>query len=307
MTSVLPTGEQIEIAHGEQRAVVVEVGAGLRSYAVGDRAILDGYEAAEPCDGARGQVLIPWPNRVREGRYEWDGEPLQLDISEPVTGNASHGLLRWRNWRVQSREADRVVMAELLHPAPGYPFALDARVTYELTGDGLGVTTEVTNVGSTPCPYGVGFHPYLRPAGLPLIDAALLTVPGATRLINDEHLIPVGAEAVADGELDFRTPRALGQTAINDCFADLERDADGLARVVLESPGGAGRTALWLDAAYPYVMVYTGDTLPLAEERRRGIGIEPMSCAPNAFGSGEGLIRLAPGQSHVARWGIETS
>ncbi|MGA2470285.1 MAG: aldose 1-epimerase family protein [Solirubrobacteraceae bacterium] len=305
--SVRPTGEQIEITLGEQRVAVVEVGAGLRAYSVGDRAILDGYEADEPCDGARGQALIPWPNRVRDGRYEWEGQSQQLDISEPVTGNASHGLLRWRNWRMRTRESSRVVMEETLHPAPGYPFTLDATLIYELTDAGLTVTAEVTNAGDRACPYGVGFHPYLRPPGALLIDSVLLTVPAARRLINDEQLIPVASEPLAGTELDFASPRLLGDVVINDCFTDLTRDDDGRARVILESPQGGGRSVLWLDEAYPYVMVYSGDTLPVSGERRRGIGIEPMSCAPNAFGSGEGLIRLEPGQTHRARWGIETA
>ena len=96
--SLAPSGEQFELQHGDQRAVVVEVGAGLRSYRVGDRDVIDGYELGEHADGGRGQPLIPWPNRLRDGRYEWEGETHQLALSEPALGNAIHGLVRWRNW-----------------------------------------------------------------------------------------------------------------------------------------------------------------------------------------------------------------
>jgi aldose 1-epimerase len=54
MTS--PSGQQIEIVLGDQRAVVVEVGGGLRSYQAGRRELLDGYGADEMCSlgpGAR--------------------------------------------------------------------------------------------------------------------------------------------------------------------------------------------------------------------------------------------------------------
>jgi aldose 1-epimerase len=70
---VLPSGRQFEIALGDQRVVVVEVGGGLRSYAVGGADVLDGYEVGGACTSGRGQVLIPWPNRIGQGSYEFGG------------------------------------------------------------------------------------------------------------------------------------------------------------------------------------------------------------------------------------------
>ena len=70
---IASSGEQIEIAVGDQQAVVVEVGGGLRSYSAASRELLDGYRADEMSSSGRGQVLIPWPNRLQDGRYEFDG------------------------------------------------------------------------------------------------------------------------------------------------------------------------------------------------------------------------------------------
>jgi len=301
-----PSGEQTEIAHGDQRAVVVEVGGGLRTYTAGGRAILDGYDETELCVGGRGQPLIPWPNRIRDGHYEWEGRSLQLDISEPERGNALHGLTRWRNWRIAEREPARVVIEEVLHPTPGYPFALELQITYELLDHGLVVTTRAQNVGREAAPYGVGFHPYLQRPDASPIDDAILTVPAAVELVADERMIPTGRRSPSGGALDFSTPRAIGEVVIDTCFTDLIRDADGLARFVFAEPDGSAHAVVWFDDSYPYVMVYTADTLP-APERRRGIAIEPMTCAPNAFQTGEGLIRLEPGGTHQARWGITAS
>jgi aldose 1-epimerase len=298
-----PSGEQIEIAHGDQRAVVVEVGGGLRTYTAGGRAILDGYGESELCGGARGQPLMPWPNRIRDGRYEWEGRPLQLDITEPERNNAIHGLTRWRSWRIAERDQARVVLEDVLYPTPGYPFTLDLQIVYELLDHGLVVTTRAHNIGVEAAPYGVGFHPYLQRPDASLIDAAILTLPAAVELVADKRSIPKTRAGVGAGARDFRAPRAIGELVIDTCFTDLSRDADGLARFVLAEPDGSARTAVWLDDAYPYVMVYTGDTLPPAE-RRRGIAIEPMTCAPNAFQTGEGLVRLEPGATHQASWGI---
>ncbi len=298
--SAAPSGEQFELRHGEQRAVVVEVGAGLREYRVGERDVLDGYGVAERAGGARGQVLIPWPNRVRDGRYEWDGETQQLPLTEVALTNAIHGLVRWRNWRMAERTPSRIALALRLHPMPGYPFTLELTIVYELEAGGLRVSSAARNLGEQACPYGVGFHPYLSCGGP--IDAARLTIGAQRRLSADERLIPVGAEAVAGTPHDFREPRVIGALALDDCFCELTRDGRGRARVTLE--GDAGRVTLWMGEAYGYAMIYSGDTLA-PERRRRGLAVEPMTCAPNAFVSGEGLVRLEPGATHQAEWGIE--
>jgi len=292
------SGEQVELAFGEQRAVVAGVGAGLRTYFVGGRALIDGYDAGEVCPSGRGQLLVPWPNRIEDGRYEFGGRSHQLPLDEPERRNAIHGLTRWSEWSVADRAADRVAFEHVLYPRPGYPFSLALRVEYSLSDEGLAVRTEATNVGSDSAPYGAGSHPYLA-VDHDVVDEVELRVPAATVLVANERGIPVGSGSVADERLDFREPRAIGSTVLDHCFTDLERGADGRARVRV------GATELWADESYPYLMVFTGDGL--ADVERRSIAVEPMTCAPNAFRSGDGLVRLEPGERHVADWGISAS
>src|SRR6185312_16006853 len=194
-TAGAPSGRQFEIVAGEQRAAVVEVGGGLRAYSVGGRALVDGYAASEMCSAARGQCLLPWPNRIRDGRYDFAGSSQQLSLTEPERRNAIHGLTRWTNWTVAEHDSDRVLMEHLLHPQPGYPHTLRLTVDYRLDADGLAVTTTARNVGPGECPYGAGAHPYIT-VGTPTVDEAILQAPGRTRLLTDEQGIPVGAEPV---------------------------------------------------------------------------------------------------------------
>jgi aldose 1-epimerase len=194
------------------------------------------------------------------------------------------------------RAPDRVALEHLLHPQPGYPFTLALRAEYALAGDGLTVRTEATNLGRGPCPYGAGAHPYLAvDAGR--VDEVILCVPAETVLEADERGLPADSHAVDGTELDFRTPRQIGSVRLDHCFTDLTRDMDGRVRVRL---GEA--TTLWADESYAYLMVFTGDGLPDVD--RRSLAVEPMTCAPNAFRSGDGLIRLEPGETHAGRWGI---
>jgi aldose 1-epimerase len=297
-----PSGQQHEIAFGDRRAVVVEVGGGLRSLSAGGRELLDGYGADEMCTSGRGQVLIPWPNRIEDGSYEWDGQRHQLALTEVENGNAIHGLVRWAPWTVREHEQDRVVLGYLLHPQPGYPFALALELEYALSEHGLAVRTTATNVGSQACPYGAGFHPYLT-LGTSTVDAVLLRVPGESVAAGGVRGLPGAVTAVAGTELDFRTPRPIGATQLDHAFGDLERDADGVARVELRDPAGGAGIAVWADERHSFFQLFTGDPLP--DVARRSIAVEPMTCAPNAFRTGEGLARLEPGDSCTSVWGVE--
>ena len=301
MRNAFPSGRQIEISAGDQRVVVVEVGGGLRSYTAGDRELLDGYGEAEMATAGRGQVLIPWPNRLQDGAYEFAGRQHRLPLTEPEAQNAIHGLVRWAAWSVAEHEAHRVVIQHRLHPQPGYPFSLELAIEYSLSGDGLRVASTATNVGREACPYGSGSHPYLNVGG-ETVDSVHLRAPGQTMLRLDDRGAPVSATPVEGTEYDFRQSRQIGATKLDNAFTDLDRADDGLARVELRHPDDGTEITLWLDESYPYLQLFTGDSQPSV--KRRSLAVEPMTCPPNAFRTGEGVVVLEPGESTAAEWGI---
>ncbi|MGH9125609.1 MAG: aldose 1-epimerase family protein [Acidimicrobiales bacterium] len=299
-----PSGEQYRIAAGGYQATVVQVGAGLRELRWEDRPLVDGYPEDMPCSGGRGQLLIPWPNRVDGGRYRFQGRSQQLALTEPAGSNAIHGLTRWANWTLVAHAQDSVTLRLRLHAQPGWPHVLDLEAAYVVDTHGLEVTVSATNVGAGPAPYGIGAHPYLT-TGAERVDACRLTLPTATHLIVDQRGLPTGSEPVAGTRLDFRASREVGDIQMDDTFTDLERDPSGRAWSVLCDAGPDGHTvSLWVDASYRWLQVYTGDHLASTEQRRTAVAIEPMSCPPNALVSGEGLVVLQSGQTAAGRWGI---
>ena len=285
--------------------MAVEVGGGLREYAVDGRPLLDGYPVERMADGGRGQPLLPWPNRVRDGQYTFDEQTLQLPIEEVARHNAMHGLTRWLNWSAIDQSTDHVTLELMLRPRPGYPFGLQLQIEYSLIDTGLRVRTSALNVGQTPLPFGAGQHPYFT-IGTQLIDDARLQLEAATRLEFDpERRLPTGRLLpVADTDLDFRSPRTIGSLVLDDCFCDLSRDQDGRARVRLSSSETGRSLAVWMNEQYRYAQIFSGDTLA-PERRRHGLAIEPMTCPPDAFRSGTDLIALAPGESIQLEWGVE--
>ena len=241
-----PSGDQHLLTHGRYRAVVTESGATLRSLTYDGRDLVQGFPEDRMPSAGRGQVLMPWPNRIRDGAYTFDGASLQLPLSEPARHNASHGLVRWASWHPAEEDPASVTMRYRLMAQAGYPWTLDLACRYALGDDGLAVTVTATNLAAGSAPFAYGAHPYLT-TGSPRVDDDVLALPGATRLLtDDERKLPTGREPVAGSSYDFREGRPIGDTVLDHAFTDLVRDADGRARVELRSPAGSG-VELWAD------------------------------------------------------------
>ena len=301
-----PSGEQHAIEHGQARAVVTEVGATLRSYTVGGRAVVDGFDETEICRDGRGQVLCPWPNRLGDGSYSFGGRRAQAALDEPARRNAIHGLVRYQAWSLKGRAQNAVTLGCVLQPQPGYPWRLALDVEYRLGRSGLTVRAEATNLDTEPAPLGVGFHPYLT-VGTPDLDTARLHLRADRQLRTDDRGLPVGDDPVLGSESDFAVPRPIGPTRLDTAFTGLGRDGDGLARVELRHPDADTRVTLWMDSAFRYVMLYSADRVAAADRRRRALAVEPMTCPPDALRSGTDLVVLGPGGSWRGTWGIDPS
>jgi aldose 1-epimerase len=298
-----PSGEQWVISHGDQEATVVEVGGGLRTYRAGTREVLAGYGQTEQCAYGRGQALIPWPNRVRDGKYTFAGKGEQLALTEPARGNASHGLVRWALWSLLEHEASKLTVGYRLHPQQGWRGHLDLTVSYALDDLGLSVSTSAVNAGSRPVPFGYGAHPYIAIGDAPLADVEL-GVPGGRRVLVDDRSLPTGTELVEGSDFDFRSPRPLGGTELDTAFTDLDRGGDGRWRVTVRATPDRPGVALWAGRAFDWVQVFTAQGKDAGVAGQRGIAVEPMTCPADAFNSGDGLVVLEPGQSWSGEWGL---
>jgi aldose 1-epimerase len=284
-----------EVSAGKARLAVDLRGGGLRELVVGDWHLLDGYASGTVPAGRRGGVLLPWPNRLRNGRWSWRGRDLQLEVAGPATPNAMHGLLSAQPWSVLAERPAGVTVGTVLEPRSGYPFRLAAAIDYDLAPGQLTVTVRVRNAGEADAPFGVGMHPYLHvgaDADGGLADAEL-TVPARTAMVVDGGL-PTGESRPFDGGIG-----RIGERALDDPLTDLVRDDDGWARVLLRGP--AGSLELAVDGSWPWLQVFSADTLP-AGQRRRSLAVEPMTCPPNALADGTDLVVLAPGQAWSGSW-----
>jgi aldose 1-epimerase len=300
-----PSGDQYEITAGGYRAVVTEGGAALRVLEHAGRPLVDGFGEDEMAPGGRGQLLMPWPNRIRDGAYSFGGRDLQLALTEPKHHNASHGLARWATWSLEEHAGASVSLVLRVLAQTGYPWTLDLHVLYDLSADGLTVTQTATNMSPEPAPYASGAHPYLR-VGDGLVDRLELTLPAGTRSLVDDRMLPTGLEDVEGTPYDFRVARPVRGTVLDAAFTDLTRDERGVATTVLRDPASGEGVALWVDAHHRWLQVFTGDPAPVRP--RQSVAVEPMTARADAFRTGEDLVTLAPagepGDELSVSWGI---
>jgi aldose 1-epimerase len=311
-----PTGEQYLLRRGDATARIGQVAAVLREFSVGGTHYTETWPDSDPAPHACGIVLMPWPNRVADARWHWEGELQQLDITEVQHGNASHGLLRDTPYQVADLADDSVTLTAAIYPQHGWPFTLETAVTYTLTDVGLRVTHRVSNMGAEPAVFGCGAHPYLRVGDTP-VDELTVTVRAASYFEMTAAMIPTEKHSLTGGLVALPHGAPLRDLDLDTGFADLlavddlqATDGAQPARFehVLSAPDGRILT-LWADADFRYTIVYTPDDFPNDTVRgpagqHRAVAIEPMTCPTNALNSGEGLITLQPGEIWCASWGL---
>lgn len=299
-----PTGDQYRLrhdgAHGPVEAVITSVAATLRQLIVDGHDLVQGFDESVAAPFGCGIVLVPWPNRVRDGRWVHQDAVQQLDITEVDRTNAIHGLLRNTPYQLVETSDDAVTLGAAVVPQHGWPFHLWTTVEYRLTGNGITVTHSVTNLGAEPAPYAVGTHPFLR-VGDHGVDDLTLTAQAVEHVIVDDRLNPVGLEP-ATGAWDLRVGRLVAELALDDAFR-VEPDADGVIRTVLSAPDGT-ETELWQEADWEWLQLFITRVFPTAGGPVTAIAVEPMTAPADALNSGVGLRWIEPGASWSGSWGI---
>lgn len=292
--TVFPTGSQYHITAGDYDAVITEVGATLRSLTFGGDEVLHTFREDEAPRSSMGRQLVPWPNRIRDGRYTFEGRAFELPLTEPARHNALHGLGEGVAWQLISHTAAEVVLATTIYAQKGWDAVLEVEISHRVDAeDGLCVAVRARNVGSTRAPFGYGAHPYFA---ADLASASLTHAFAAELEVDPERLLPIRLSRVT-AEHDFRGGRVMADTELDTAFTDVRGEW-------AVSLGTAGRTVtVWADETLPWGQLYTPPT-------RDAIAIEPMTCGPDAFNEGpthDGLIVLDPGAGTSCTWGVRVT
>jgi len=254
--------------------------------------VLDGNETEELLKEdfiCKGDFLAPFPNRVCDGIYVFEGQTYQLYPNETDRGHALHGFLMKKECTLisQNEGEEGTVAVFQTHiskgESQGYPFELEITLTFTLKEKALDIDINAKNTGTSNAPYGIGWHPYLT-AGKKINDCKLrIPARKIMEVRTDKELIPTGT--LLENEFGSE-PKTIGETQLDTCFADLVDHAVRFENI-----------ELWMDDSMKYFQSYT-------PAERMSIAVEPMSCAPDAFNNGLGLVTLAPQEDVNHRFGI---
>lgn len=293
----------VELGGPRVRAGIDPVGAGLHFLEVDGVPIVESYSRHGDHGGApaaSGATMFPWPNRVRDGRWHWNGTLQQLTVNEPARSTANHGLVRTRQFVVGARDGGAVQLSTLVEGEPGYPFTVSLDVTYTAIADGIRVDYCAENRGRESAPVAVGAHPYLRLGDIPT-DELIVQVDARTVVAMDDRFLPAGTRAVR-GTVDDPRHMRLRNRLLNNCYGEL-RTATGVHVSKLIAPTGDA-VHLESDENFRWVQVFATDDFVRDGQPTRAIAIEPMTAPPDALNSGQGVVWLGAGARWSASWSL---
>jgi len=267
----------VAICHGGYTAELALFGGAVQALNYRGAPLVESYEGKPPL--MAGVVLAPWPNRIENGWFEWQGTGHQLEINEPERNNAIHGFaVDW--WRVKERTESRVVLAYEIEPRHGWPWAIQLEATYALNEQGLHhqLTARTAEPGEVPFAYGL--HLYLSPQGAEAEEAVLSVDVGKRHLLDARNLPTGKTEQVRIA----RQP--IAEVDWDDCFY-----GEGPLKAIYTA-GGKG-VRLEMGEGLNWVQMFTPADFPRAGGPGKALAVEPMSAPPNALRSGEDLVRLS--------------
>ncbi|MDR0847313.1 MAG: hypothetical protein LBN08_07395 [Lactobacillales bacterium] len=278
----------------KHEATIVSIGASLREYKVDGVDVVIPYAADEFTPVFSGIVLFPWPNRLEDGLFEFEGTTVQVPINEIDNNNQLHSFSENYEFECLDYQENLVTLALTLPYTRFYPYEIRVVITYSLDDEGLKVHTKAQNVGKSNAPFGLGWHPVFSYGGSR--EEAILTLPSETHVTVNDRMLPTG-EVPVEPYYDFRTARAIGDTNLDDAFLDFTTHEVTLERIDNHT------TTVYSGEEYPAWQLCTIDGI--GSKNEKGIFIEPCTCYANAFKTGRFLIALKPSETREFNWGIK--
>ena len=290
---------------GEYVSIIPEFGANVNEIVLSDGrrtfSVLEGdktYSDLAENKWFRGAKLIPFPNRINNGKYSYRENEYTLPINFPSQNHAIHGLIynkKFRVKKIQKTKGSASVLLEYRYrkDVSGYPFDINIVIRYSLSKKGFGCVTKIVNAGNTDAPVGDGWHPYFKITGS--VDHLMLKIPSARKIRVDKKMIPTGKFAHF---AEFESLRQIRNIEFDTGFALPAKN--GIANTELYDSKQNVRVCVWQETGkqkYNYLQVF----IPAS---RKSIAIEPMTCNTDAFNNKDGLILLKPRQCFVAGYGV---
>ncbi len=283
-------------------AIISTDGATLRKLWLNDTEVVQGFDTNQENLKSAGDILIPWPNRIKDGKWTLEGKELQLKVNETERNNAIHGLIRDLKHIVVVRKESYVVLRARIVSSTGYPFTLEVETKYELELNELKISHKITNFSKNQAPVAFGAHPYLKIGDTPT-EELFLRLKANSRVAVDDRLNPIGIEEVQNTSFDLNTPTRVGDLDLDTAYCDLVSEADGTYRHRLSNEQGQV-VEVFGDENFKHAQVYNTKEFEIGNGLGWAVAVEPTTAPPNAFNSGTDLKWVQPNETWNIAWGI---
>jgi aldose 1-epimerase len=268
--------------------------------------VIDGYNSEADIKknlktSFKGSNLYPFPNRIEGGKYNFKEQNYQLECNFPQENNAIHGLVYNQPFEVIAKEDGNIGCTLILRhlntkEKPGFPFQNMIETDYKWTEENqFECTTKITNLSDSSMPVGHGWHPYFM-AGNVVVDNIHIQFPSQELFEVNDKGIPTGKRIAYK---EFNALTQVKNTNFDSCY--LLENNTGRADIIVENKRDNFKYNIWQETGihkYNYLQVYTPPS-------RKSIAFEPMTCSPNAFNNGNGLIVLGPQERIGISWGVK--
>lgn len=281
-------------------SIIPAFGATVLDLVFDGKNILDHYQTPEELevgDWCKNAILFPFPNRLKNGRYELADKVYQFPINDASTQNALHGFgyqkpFSIKNIELSANEAKIICTYEDSGDHPAYPFPFICEVSFSIKNNEFEVGLFFENKSQQRVPVGLGWHPYFMMSDK--VNDCFLQMPACRLVEVDETMIPTGIKY--DYHF-FNKKRKIDRVVLDNGF-EIKKD-NGRAEVLVE--GEYGTIKYWQatgNRLWNFVQIFT-------PPNRKSIAIEPMTCNIDAFNNRDGLVLLERGEQIGGRFGVK--
>jgi aldose 1-epimerase len=283
----------IKSKEGTKVAIYPEYGASLMQLSLNNKTIINNINEKDGevffLNSSCSVILFPFANRIKDGKYHYNGVSFQLECNEKKLGHALHGLVNKSSFRLSEfyydeKSATIIFTRSEKDNNEGFPFPFDIKLSYTLKSDSLQLNVGVTNTGRHSFPFSLGWHPYFYSSNL---DLSKIEIDSEEKIINDDRMIPV--KVVED---KFPNPLLLKEQEFDNSFI-LKNNT-----VAYHTPDHSINIRTEGDDSKQYIHLY----IP---SHRQSIAIEPMTAAADCFNNNIGTKELQAGKDYQIDWIVE--
>ncbi len=232
-------------------------------------------------------VLFPFPNRMKHGKFEFEGKSYQLPLNETSGLHAIHGYTPRLPWRTietgtdgQSAFATGEFQLSLDAPHAVWPADARIRLTYRLSKQNLSVVAVIDAADGKAMPFGVGYHPYFIPPEAPQSIETWQLQASTEALWESDGNFPTGKTTEPDTDRDFRKRRAIGSTKLDTLYSATQTESFA----ILAAEGAKTRLRVAVQDSFSKLLLFT----PV---HRQAVAIEPYTCTTDAMNLQSDAVR----------------